>query len=188
MIGPDVKVGSTFGSLEEAQLAIYAREERHGHCWRRGQSKKVKNTSELKRLILRCNHYANYIPSHSPSIDPSDHRTGKTIKTNCTVHANLNRITGASMWQVTLLDWDHNHPPEIPPGGIVARPPSKEQRNIVTEYSGSTAFRREHVNAILKNNFPTHPLEPRQVSNMINNARRQARVEVKSLGGDVMAI
>ncbi|KAG2093763.1 uncharacterized protein F5147DRAFT_585265, partial [Suillus discolor] len=145
-----IAVGSVFESIEEAQRCIYACEANRGHCWRRGQSKRVM------------------------AIDHSDHRRGKTIKTGCNAHVNLNLICGSTLWQVTLTNWDHNHPREIPPGGTIVRPPTTAQHQVVSEFATSNGFQRQHISTILANCFTDHPLEPKQVSNMINNARRQA--------------
>ncbi|KAG0706373.1 hypothetical protein DFH29DRAFT_760743, partial [Suillus ampliporus] len=56
-----------------------------------------------------CNHYYQHEPTHSRAIDPSDHQRGKTIKMDCNAHVNLNLIHGLTLWQVTLVDRDHNH-------------------------------------------------------------------------------
>jgi len=77
-----VRVGSIYPSLEAAQEAIYAQENRLGHVWRRGQGTKHSNGSQ-KKMTFRCNHYHHPTPTHSGLIDPSDHRKGKSIKTNC---------------------------------------------------------------------------------------------------------
>lgn len=188
-IGHPIAVGSVFESIEEAQRCIYAREANRGHRWRRGQSKHVGDSAvQLKKLTLRCNHYHQHEPTHSMAIDPSDHRRGKTIKTGCNAHVNLNLIRGSTLWQVTLTNWDHNHPREIPPGGTIVRPPTTAQRQVVSEFATSNGFQRQHISTILANRFTDHPLEPKQVSNMINNARRQAREDVQALGGDIAAI
>jgi hypothetical protein len=189
-IGNLVAVGSVFESIEEAQRCIYAREANRGHRWRRGQSKKVDSASamQLKKLTLRCNHYYQHKPTHLMAIDPSDHRKGKTIKTGCGAHVNLNLTHGSTLWQVTLVDWEHNHPREIPPGGSIMRPPTVAQRQVVSEFATTNSFERKHISSILTSRFPDHPLEPRQVSNMINDARQQAREEVLALGGDIAAI
>ncbi|KAF5378116.1 hypothetical protein D9615_007548 [Tricholomella constricta] len=177
--------GSVFSSLEEAMEAIYASEERLGHIWRKGQSKCKHGTTVLKKMTLRCNHCHQYRPVHSLSIDPSDHRAGKTIKTECPAHVNLS--CRDTMWHVTKAVWEHNHKREIPPGGRIRRPPTQAQRDIVEQFSGPK-FSRGHVTSILKERFPDHLLEPRQVTNMINSARKEARDHVSSLGGDAMAI
>ncbi|KAG2093883.1 uncharacterized protein F5147DRAFT_525064, partial [Suillus discolor] len=184
-----IAVGSVFESIEEAQRCIYAREANCRHRWRRGQSKHVGDSAvQLKKLTLRCNHYHQHEPTHSMAIDSSDHRRGKTIKTGCNAHVNLNLIHGSTLWQVTLTNWDHNHPREIPPGGTIVRPPTTAQHQVVSEFAMSNGFQRQHISTILANHFTDHPLEPKQVSNMINNARRQARDDVQALGGDIAAI
>ena len=41
---------------------------------------------------------------------------------------------------------------------------------------------------MLANEFPHHPLEARQITNIINQARKNAREDVERLGGDVNAV
>jgi hypothetical protein len=86
-----VRVGSTYPLLEAAQDAIYAQENCLGHVWHRGQETKSSDGSQ-KKMTFRCNHYHHPTPSHSHSIDISDHHRGKSIKTNCMAHINVNRI------------------------------------------------------------------------------------------------
>lgn len=122
-----------------------------------------------------------------PHIDPADHRDGKTVRTGCYARVNVNFFAAGNMWHITTVDWKHNHPREIPPGGIIPRPPSQQQREVVTRYAGKN-FSRTHLASILSNEFPNHPLEPRQVSNMLNAARAEAAEHIQSLGGDVTAV
>ncbi|KAG2355052.1 hypothetical protein BDR07DRAFT_1493700 [Suillus spraguei] len=104
------------------------------------------------------------------AIDPSDHHRGKTIKTGYNAHVNLNLIHGSTLWQGTFTDWNHNHPQEIPPGGTIVQRPTTAQRQVISKLATN------------------HPLEPKQVSNIINDARHQAREDVQALGGDIAAI
>lgn len=119
-------------------------------------------------------------------IDPSEHRESKTIKTDCTAHVNLNHNFG--LWIVTIADWVHNHEREIPPGGFAPRRPKEAQQETVAKYSSREKFSRDHIATILADRFPDHPLEPRQISNMINTARATARKDIEALGGDVASI
>ncbi|KAH7903228.1 hypothetical protein BJ138DRAFT_1020965, partial [Hygrophoropsis aurantiaca] len=187
-IGNEIRLGTVFRNLEEATNCVYARERNRGHRWRRGQSKKSERDGKLKKLILRCNHYYHSTPTHSPFLDPSDHRKGKTVKTDCDAHVNLNHILGTEQWKVTFIKWEHNHDREIPIGGVIPKPPTQEQRRVVSNFASSNSFTRAHIKTILADQFPNHPLEPRQVSNMINQVRQQAQKDVQALGGDVAAI
>ena len=180
-----VCVGSVYDSMEAARDAVYAREIKLGHVWRMGQSKRSADGT-IKKVTLRCNHYQHHIPTHLESIDPSDHRKGKTIKTECLAHVNVNRIQGG-LWHITTVAWEHNHQREVPIGGIVSRPPTQAQRELVAKFS-DPSFSRGTLKTILAEHFPTHILEPRQITNLLNDARREARVAVTALGGDASAI
>lgn len=179
------QVGSVYGSLQDAEDEVFERERRLGHTWKKAQMKRDPDSGSIKKQTLRCNHYDIHKPTHSISIDPSDHRKGKTIKTGCLAHVNVNLSNG--LWRITLVQWDHNHAPQIPPGGTAPRPPTKAQRDVVAQFSAQN-FSRQHLGPILNERFPNHRLEPRQITNMLNSARKDARNEVTSLGGDVSAI
>ena len=104
-----VRKGSVFTSWEDARDAVYAREGRLGHRWRIAQGK-IDKHGNRKKVTFRCNHYYHATPVHSTAIDPADHRHGKTIKTQCSAHVNVNRIASSSLYHITLTHWDHNHP------------------------------------------------------------------------------
>ena len=186
-----VRLGSTFTSFEEAKAAVYEQQLRLGHRWRIAQGK-TDNAGHRKKVILRCNHYYHHVPTHLATIDPSDHRKGKTIKTGCDAHVNLNRVPGTTdSWHVTTVNWDHNHDREIPEGGSAPKPPTAEQQTIIAELATSfQPFTRSQISAVLDTRLPNkqHALEPRQIGNVMNKARSEARKEVENLGGDVRAI
>ncbi|KAJ7205782.1 hypothetical protein GGX14DRAFT_397480 [Mycena pura] len=187
-----VRMGSFFATFEQGQAAVYAREERLGHIWRTGQTKRA-NDGSVRRITLRCNHYGDpNAATHRNDIDPSDHRAGRTIRTNCCAHVNLASVAGGG-WHVTVIDWTHNHPPQVPHqsdavGGRIPRPPTQDQRDLVSRYATSGNFTRGHLSHILRSRFPDNVLEPRQISNLINAARREATDQVNALGGDVQSV
>ncbi|KAF7345871.1 hypothetical protein MVEN_01609100 [Mycena venus] len=65
-------------------------------------------------------------------------------------------------------------------------PPTAEHRSVAERFSDS--FSRKQLGEVLASQFPDRTLEPRQISNMRNQARSEARQEVNRLGGDVQAI
>ncbi|KAJ7159152.1 hypothetical protein C8R43DRAFT_863487, partial [Mycena crocata] len=180
-----VRLGSFFATLERGQWAVYEHEAQLGHIWRRGQTKRASDGS-VRRITLCCNHYGEPKATHSDNIDPSDHREGRTIRTNCTAHVNLASVPGG--WHATVVDWMHNHPPQVPVGGHIPCRPSEGQRELVSEYAASGNFTCSHLSHILRACFPDHILEPRQVSNLINGARKIANHQVEELGGDIPAV
>ncbi|KAF8959344.1 hypothetical protein BDZ97DRAFT_1667343, partial [Flammula alnicola] len=183
-----VRIGALFNSWEEAQSAIYTREERLGHHWRIGQSK-TDNWKNRKKITFRCNHYYQHVPVHSIDLDPADHRKGKSIRTDCQAHVNVSRQDGGK-WRITLVDWEHNHPREIPEGGSIRRPATEDQKMKISQLANATSqtFSRGQIAEVLKAQSGECPLEPRQITNAINKARREAREEVDKLGGDMHAI
>ncbi|KAJ7607827.1 hypothetical protein DFH06DRAFT_971911, partial [Mycena polygramma] len=182
-----IDIGTTYNSFDEGQAAVYGLEASRGHIWKISQTKKVNDVP--RRITLRCNHYYHQSPTHLDTIDPSDYRKGKTIKTGCMAHVNL-CYNGDGTWRISMTDWHHNHPPQLPTGGAIARPPTAQQQGIVANLCADSTsnFTRSQIAKILSDRFPDHILEPRQISNMMNKARREAREEVDSLGGDMASI
>jgi hypothetical protein len=114
------------------------------------------------------------------------HLTSRTIRTNCSAHVNLMSIPGG--WHVTIVDWTHNHPPQVPIGAHIPLPPTQPQRELVAEYASSGNFTRSHLSHILRARIADHILEPPQVSNLINSARKEAHTDVMALGGDIPSV
>ena len=142
-------------------------------------------------MTFRCNHYYHATPVHSTAIDPADHRHGKTIKTQCSAHVNVNRIASSSLYHITLTHWDHNHPREIPEGAPIPRPPTAVEKSEISKLATSSTqtFTRGQIATVLQSRSGSSEiLEPRQISNIINDAQSKARAEVSSLGGDFAAI
>ncbi|KAJ7465199.1 hypothetical protein FB451DRAFT_1179375 [Mycena latifolia] len=183
----DIDIGMVYDSFEEGQNAVYALEASRGHIWRKAQTKKVNDMP--RRITLRCNHYHRHIPTHLDTIDPSDYRKGKTIKTDCTAHVNL-CCNGDGSWRVSMTSWKHNHPPQLPPDGIISCPPTCEQQALVSQLCAhiNGNFSRSQIAKVVVEHFPHHLLELSQISNMINKAHRELQQEVNALGGDMATI
>ncbi|KAJ7110884.1 hypothetical protein C8R44DRAFT_561981, partial [Mycena epipterygia] len=195
--------GAEFETLDEAIHAIYSHQEEAGHKWVFGQSYKT-DAGVLTKRTLRCNRYRNATPTHHLDIDPSDYRQGKSAKTQCKAHVNVNRLPASTKWYLSLVDLQHNHEREIPIGGAASRLPTQEHRDVVARFlnlSHANIFPRffartcmitpsdaRHICQVLHSHFPENTLEDRQISNMLNDARRQAREDVAHLGGDITSI
>ncbi|KAF7362848.1 hypothetical protein MVEN_00634600 [Mycena venus] len=182
--GP-IQLHNVYDTFETAEQAIYQAQEALGHKWIRGQVRRDDNTGVVRRRTLRCNRYQEPKETHCIDIDPSDHRRGKSGRTNCLAHVNLCPLPGGQ-WQISLIDAAHNHEPHVPSGGSVQRPPTAEHRSVAERFSDS--FSRKQLGEVLASQFPDRALEPRQISNMRNQAQSEARQEVNRLGGDVQAI
>ncbi|KAJ7637922.1 hypothetical protein DFH06DRAFT_1432525, partial [Mycena polygramma] len=183
--GP-VKVGNVYNSLDDAIQAVYQAQEALGHKWIRSQVAKDPNTGAIRRHTLRCNRQGQPQETHRMDIDPADHRQGKSGRTGCQAHVNVSRVPGGGgQWHLTIVDGEHNHAPHLPVGGTIQRPPTAEQRSVVGKFSD---FSRKQLGAVLESQFPDKKLESRQISNMRNQARKQAHADIEALGGDVQAI
>jgi hypothetical protein len=143
------------------------------------------------KVTLRCRQYYHTNESHNPSIDPAEQRTSKSVRNDCYARVNLNRIGGTDLWKVTLVDFQHNHERELVEGGSAPPRVTDEHRDFISKFvtAPTTSFSRSQLSAALKASFPTQaPLEPRQISNVINSVKREADAAVQALGGDVMAV
>ncbi|EDR01209.1 uncharacterized protein LACBIDRAFT_312304 [Laccaria bicolor S238N-H82] len=181
-----VGVFSVYQSIDEAEAAVYTHEEALGYRWKKAQSEKD-SYGQLKKRTYQCNCYYTHTPTHAVNIDPSDHLQGKTIKTNCKVHVNVNRK--GAQWVITTAVWDHNHARQIPEGAPIRRRPTEEQKVIISNLatSSSSCFTHGQLATVMKTQTGTI-LEPRQIGNIMGQARREARQEVEGLGGSMHAI
>ncbi|KAF8489758.1 hypothetical protein JB92DRAFT_2835994 [Gautieria morchelliformis] len=181
---------SVYKSLEDARSVIYDFEESRGNKMRVGQSKRVSKSAEsgLKKVTYCCSCYASHTPKHKPNIDPSDFRSGKSIRKNCLAHVNVNRILPSYQWHITAANWTHNHDAILAPGAAAPRPPAPDQRAAVRQYACAGNFTRDHLRTILAQEFPGHILEDRQISNIMNAAGAAGRAEVSRLGGDIATV
>ena len=176
--------------MQAAIDAVYEEEEALGHKWNKGQTKKS-SCGEVQRTTLRCNHYRLPTEQHSMAVDPANRRRGKSNKTDCKAHVNITRDPETEQWRLSVADWVHNHEREIPLGGNASRPPTKEVRAAISTIASTTDLGRSDISKLMKqhpNYDAKHPLEPRQIGNIMNAARREARDRVTALGGNVNAI
>ncbi len=81
---------------------------------------------------------------------------------------------------ISRYDSDHNHDRELPPGLSARRPPTKEQRDAIAKIDEGKNLTRRQVADLLRIHDPDHSLEVRQVSNVMNLARKETRDQVKA--------
>jgi len=149
-ISTTIRIGSVFCSSDEAQKAVFTSQEQLGHRWHIAQSKQAPDGSQRK-IIFQCNHYYRHKPVHLQSIDPSNHREGKSIKTDCDAHVNIIRQANG-LWNVSVVSWIHNHPPELPLGTSDPLRPTQAQKGFVENFTGGAGtgqFNRTHMDHIL---------------------------------------
>lgn len=184
--GQRIAEDDVFDSLDDAIHAIQKEGESEGYVFRRGQSKLEADGTTIKRLTLRCQNYGVSAERHNLAIHPADHRSGKTIKTNCYAHFNISRIPWSTSYRISVVDRHHNHPRVLPPGGKARKPPTQTQKDLVNKFSED--FGRRQLKTVLSKNGVDPLPEPRQLSNLINSSRKRAREAINELGGDVQSI
>lgn len=109
---------------------------------------------------------------HDQTLDPSQHRQGKTAKTD-------------------TCDLDHNHPPPLPQGAQPKPRPSENQKDILRTLATNVrqTFSRAQAAEVLSITAPDEPkLEGRQISYFLTKQRKEAREAIKEQGGDCQAI
>ncbi|KZV90777.1 hypothetical protein EXIGLDRAFT_616487 [Exidia glandulosa HHB12029] len=106
----------------------------------------MQDSTEKKKQVLRCSAYSHYTARHRKTIDPADHRCGKTGTTGCNAHININRVGDSNVWTITTADYGHNHPRTIPIGAPALRPPTADERRIIAQFATDHTFSRHHRN------------------------------------------
>lgn len=102
-------------------------------------------------------------------------------------HVNI-RLQAGGFWVLTLINFTHNHPPPHQPGISRPLPPSSSQRKLVGKYVNQPKFKQSHIKKMLQETFQDHPLEDRQITNLINSACREVHDTVVTQGGDFPAV
>lgn len=168
-------IGTSFPTLREATEAILAAEEANGYKFRLAQCKRRKDGSKSKQVI-RCSCYGIYKAEKSLGIDPVAGRHGLTCRTGCSAHVNLNKCD--CQWLVTSASFFHNHGRSIPEGGRAQRPPTAEQKSMVSALAQRGGFSRRQVADVLKTTCADSELEPRQITNLLNSHHAEVQREV----------
>jgi hypothetical protein len=188
-VRPTVEIGSVFPSWEVARNAVFAAQEQVSFRWHIAQSKQTP-AGLKKKVTLQCQQYYEHKPVHSADIDPGNFRESKSVQCGCMAHVNVNRLASTGLQYITLADFNHTHNQELPPGSQAPVHPTQAQKDLVVNFVSTidANFNRTQIAAILNATSPTNPLEPRQISNLINEARAQQARDIKTLGGDVASI
>lgn len=176
--------GEVYAMLDNAIKVVSDCQLCLGYRWKKGQSK-YDASGVQRKLVYRCCSYRVHHVTRQPDIDPADYRESKTIKTACNAHVNFNRIGGDSGWRITLADWNHNHLPHVPRGAPVRRPATEDEKAEISRLATNRCQKLSRSHIAAATNFD---LEPRQISNIMNEARSNARKEVESVGGNFAAI
>ncbi|TEB38589.1 hypothetical protein FA13DRAFT_1619768, partial [Coprinellus micaceus] len=185
------ETGDVFDELHLAMKAAFAYQLSQGYIWRKGQSTPhPSGDGSTKKVIVRCNHYQKAKPKRKPGIDPSDQRRGKSIRTECFAHVNINYSRQAGVWKIGVTDWNHNHPPPIPEGGTARQRPTGEQVETIRKLATSTRqrFSRAQIAEALAVTGNGPELEPRQISALMTKHRREAQEQVLGMGGGFSAM
>ena len=185
---PELEVGDSWRTLPLAIQAVYDAEERKGYKFRRNQSKPGTLVPGIKRITLRCSSSGVAAHTHSSHVDPTNHRKGKTARTQCSAHINLNRVGASERFMISLIDDSHNHEPPIPVGGRAQRAPLPTEREAIKGLSKIPRMNRTLASDILRQQVPGSHLEPRQIGNVLSQAHQRATDDIRRLGGDFMAV
>lgn len=114
-------------------------------------------------------------------------RKTRTKRCECQARVNI-RLTSTGMYRLTSVILTHTHPAFFDDHLPLYKPPSQEQKDLVDELAPLKTLGRQDIHRLLTSRFPDHPLNIRQVTNLINNARTAARNRVQDSGGDMVAM
>lgn len=177
----------TFPTLNEAIKAVLNDAEARQIVMRKGQ--RFDDDQGVKKVTIRCQCYQKPKETHNMAVHLGDQRRGRSNRTDCKAHVNINRKPGTSEYHLTLIDDIHNHPPVLPIGGRARRAPTEVQRQLISRYANQRSFGSRHVKFVLEDQLhPERPLERCQLYNVIGAARREAREQVAALGGDAASV
>jgi hypothetical protein len=91
------------------------------------------------------------------------------------------------MYSFTLLDLTHNHPAPLADNLPAYKPPSQQQKEMVQELSSIKTLARHKIHTLLAAHFPEHPLTLRQVTNLLDEAKRKSHTQT-NISGDINAV
>jgi hypothetical protein len=98
------------------------------------------------------------------------------------------RISPGSTYYFSSLNLVHNHPAVHDDHLPEFNPPSQRQKDLVRDLAPIKTLGRGEIHTLLSAQFPDHPLTLRQVSNLLDEARREARHSMQNSGGDFVAL
>jgi len=150
-------------------------------------SNRIAGSEKLKRLRLQCSSALQRLPKHGKAVDPANFRTSKSKHCSCTAHVNI-WLAEDGLYRFAGVDLAHNHPAVQNDHLPEYRPPSQRQKELVHEFVPIKSLGCGDIHTLLMAQFPDHPLSLRQVTNLLNDARRTNHNAVQSLGGDFFAI
>ncbi|KAF6755021.1 hypothetical protein DFP72DRAFT_751269, partial [Ephemerocybe angulata] len=187
---PPIELNRFYDSWQDAQAALEAAQLKLGHEWVTGQGNSYADGNK-KKVTFRCKCYRRRTPVHDQTLDPSQHRQGKTAKTDCMAHVNVNYQKTLGCWRITTCDLEHNHPPLLPEGARPRPRPSEKQKGILRTLATNVqqTFTQAQAAEVLSITAPDEPkLEGRQISYFLTKERKEARDTIKEQGGDCQAI
>ena len=138
-------------------------------------------------MRLLCCSARSRAQEHDTTIDPSDFRRSKTVRTMCPCRVNI-RFNSDGLYRITVVQLTHNHLALFNDKLPDYKPPTAAQKEFVRNYAKLSSITCRDIQALLLSYFPDHPLNPTQVSNMIHEAKCIARDEVEDQGGDLLSL
>jgi hypothetical protein len=124
----------------------------------------------VKRLRLLCCSARSYSQKHDRAIDPSDFRRSKTVRCMCPAQVNT-RLNRDGLYRLTVVQLEHNHAAFFEDDLPEYKPPTEAQKEFVGQMAVLKSVTRRDIQTLLSLHFPEHPLNPTQVSNLIDETR-----------------
>ncbi|KAJ7199579.1 hypothetical protein GGX14DRAFT_572606 [Mycena pura] len=144
-----IALRAIFKECEDVLDSVSNRENLRGHLWCKGQTK-----CKADKFISR------------PTIKRDVHGASAAL------HMSMPLLFPAAGW--SIVDWEHNHEPELPTSAVPPRAPSAAQRELAHLRPQATSLRDTLTNCSDCASLTTH--------------LSQAAQEVDALGGDIQAV
>ena len=106
----------------------------------------------------------------------------------CPARVNVRLSVETGLYHFANVNLTHSHPAPHDDHLPNFLPPSERQRELVRDLATIKSLGRSEISTLLAARFPDHPLSLRQVTNLLDHARRSARQSVQTLGGDFVAV
>ncbi|KAE8224935.1 hypothetical protein CF319_g2242 [Tilletia indica] len=188
-----------FNNLEDAITSCCAAAEQEGFNLHRDSSQAEEVEGKVVTIWkrLRCKNYnaAKSGANRSPTVDPTNARQTRPAPKRCAAMVNLRLIGKGPKWRISKIDWNHNHDPDPDiqakrKAQKTRKRPTKEEKDLIQRLvvGQSNKMNRSVVLQVVRLMIPGTNLRPMQVSNIINSAKVERRLQLTSQGGDAASL
>ncbi|CAD6942254.1 unnamed protein product [Tilletia controversa] len=191
---------ASFEDMEEAVQACVKFAKADGFTLHRDSSRKKsvggQQVTFTKRL--RCASWDGARLRLDSEVDPANQRSSSKpvekadCKTSrCKARMNIRLSAAKNNWNVSSIDWNHNHAPHFDPSTTDpdANKTTEAERTIVAALaSGSARLDRAAIRDVLRSVVPGSKMTTIQITNVVTAERKKRRETLNTYGGDVASL